>query len=86
MIVDMTGSPLAGVLAAARAAGLARVVTVGTTLESSRWSARCAEEHDDVYAAVAIHPNEVFARGDEPESPPEPPASRGTHPPRPPLR
>jgi TatD DNase family protein len=83
MIVDMTGSPLAGVLAAARAAGLARVVTVGTTLESSRWSARCAEEHDDVYAAVAIHPNEVFARGDEPESPPEPPAHGGAA--RPPV-
>jgi TatD DNase family protein len=83
MIVDMTGWPLAGVLAQARAAGLARVVTVGTTLESSRWSARCAEEHDGVYAAVAIHPNEVFARGDEPDSPPahggaaRPPVSAG---------
>jgi TatD DNase family protein len=49
------------VLAAARAAGIARVVTVGTTLESSRWSARCAEEHDAVYAAVAIHPNDTVA-------------------------
>jgi TatD DNase family protein len=63
--------PVSGVLAAARTAGIARVVTVGTTLESSRWSARCAAEHDEVYAAVAIHPNEVFARGDDP---PEPPA------------
>jgi TatD DNase family protein len=73
MIVDMTGSPLAGVLAAARAAGLARVVTVGTTLESSRWSARCAEEHDDVYAAVAIHPNDTAA-ATEPPSPGSGPA------------
>jgi TatD DNase family protein len=48
-----------GVLAAARAAGIARVVTVGTTLESSRWSARCAVAHDGVYAAVAIHPNDT---------------------------
>jgi TatD DNase family protein len=71
------------VLAAARAAGIVRVVTVGTTLESSRWSARCAEEHDAVYAAVAIHPNEVFAPGDEPESPPEPPAHGGAA--RPPV-
>ena len=61
--------PVSGVLAAARAAGIARVVTVGTTLESSRWSARCAAEHDEVYAAVAIHPNEVFARGDDPGRP-----------------
>jgi TatD DNase family protein len=57
--------PVPRVLAAARAAGIARVVTVGTTLESSHWSARCAAEHDEVYAAVAIHPNEVSAQGDE---------------------
>ena len=53
--------PVPDVLAAARAAGIVRVVTVGTTLESSRWSARCAEEHDAVYAAVAIHPNDTEA-------------------------
>jgi len=47
------------VLAAARTAGLVRVVTVGTDLESSRWSARCAADHDAVYAAVAIHPNDT---------------------------
>jgi TatD DNase family protein len=49
------------VMAAARAAGIARVVTVGTDLGSSRWSAERAEEHDGVYAAVAIHPNDVAA-------------------------
>ncbi len=49
------------VLAAARAAGIARVITVGTTLESSRWSAACAAEYDEVYAAVAIHPNDTVA-------------------------
>ena len=49
---------LAQVVAAAGAAGIARIVTVGTDLESSRWSARCADEHDAVYAAVAIHPND----------------------------
>ncbi len=59
--LDMIDVPVPEVLAAARTAGIARVVTVGTTLESSRWSARCAEEHDGVYAAVAIHPNEVAA-------------------------
>ena len=53
--------PVPDVLAAARAAGIIRVVTVGTTLESSRWSARCADEHDAVYAAVAIHPNDTEA-------------------------
>ncbi len=57
----MIDRPVAGVIAAARAAGIARVVTVGTTLESSRWSAACAAEHDEVYAAVAIHPNDTAA-------------------------
>jgi TatD DNase family protein len=53
------GLPVPGVVAAAQAAGIMRVITVGVDLESSRWSARCAREHDAVYAAVAIHPNEV---------------------------
>ena len=57
----MIDLPVAEVVAAARAAGIARIVTVGTDLESSRWSARCAAEHDAVYAAVAIHPNETEA-------------------------
>jgi TatD DNase family protein len=59
--LDLIDQPLPDVLAAARAAGIARVVTVGTNLESSRWSAACAEEHDAAYAAVAIHPNDTAA-------------------------
>jgi TatD DNase family protein len=59
--LDIMSLPVPGVLAAARAAGITRVVTVGTDLESSRWSARRAAEHDDVFAAVAIHPNETAA-------------------------
>jgi TatD DNase family protein len=63
--LDMIGEDPAAVVAAARAAGIARVVTVGTDLESSRWSARCAAEYDGVYAAVAIHPNETQATSAE---------------------
>ena len=59
--LDMVELPVPAVVAAARAAGIARVITVGTDLASSRWSARCAAEHDGVYAAVAIHPNETQA-------------------------
>jgi TatD DNase family protein len=59
--LDMIDLPVPGVIAAARAAGIARIVTVGTDVESSRWSARCAAEHDAVYAAVAIHPNDTEA-------------------------
>ena len=59
--LDMIDLPVSGVVASARAAGIVRVVTVGTDLESSRRSVRCATEHDAVYAAVAIHPNETEA-------------------------
>ena len=55
--LDIMGLPVPGVLSAARAAGIGRVITVGVDLESSRWSARCAAENEDVYAAVAVHPN-----------------------------
>ena len=61
--LDIMGLPVPGVLAAARAAGITRVITVGTDLESSRWSARCAATCEDVFAAVAIHPNETAAAG-----------------------
>jgi TatD DNase family protein len=59
--LDIMGLPVPEVIAAAQAAGIARVITVGTDLASSRWSARCAGQHDAVYAAVAIHPNETPA-------------------------
>ena len=57
--LDILGLPVDGVLAAARSAGIGRVVNVGCDLPSSRWSASRAAEYDDLYAAVAIHPNEV---------------------------
>jgi TatD DNase family protein len=73
-MIDALGTPgapppgpdrVAEVVAAARQAGIVRMVTVGTDLETSRWSARCASEHDAVYAAVAIHPNETQAASAE---------------------
>jgi TatD DNase family protein len=57
--LDIVGLPVAGVLAAARAAGIGRVVQVGCDLPSSRWAVGCANEYPDVYATVAIHPNET---------------------------
>jgi TatD DNase family protein len=59
--MDMMGLPVDSVLAAARAAGIMRVVNVGCDQPSSRWSVACASECESVYAAVAIHPNEVAA-------------------------
>ncbi len=57
--MDIMGLPVDGVLAAAQAAGIGRVVNVGCDLPSSRWSVSCAGTYDSVYAAVAIHPNET---------------------------
>lgn len=45
------------VLARARAAGIDRMVTVGTDLPSSRAAVALAEQHPGVYAAVAVHPH-----------------------------
>jgi TatD DNase family protein len=52
------------VLARARAAGVGRLVTIGTDAESSRAAAALAERHADVYAAVGIHPHDA-SRADE---------------------
>jgi TatD DNase family protein len=59
--MDIMGLPVDGVLAAARAAGIHRVVNAGCDIPSSRWSAARAAEYTDAYAAVAIHPNETTA-------------------------
>ena len=61
--LDIMEVPVEEALADARAVGIRRVVTIGTDLASSRWAAECAAAHPDVYAAVAIHPNETEAAG-----------------------
>ena len=55
---------VAAAVAAAREVGVRRVVTVGDTIESSRWCADAAAWHPDVYAAVAVHPNEAAGLDD----------------------
>ncbi|WP_440107863.1 TatD family hydrolase [Streptosporangium sp. H16] len=50
-----------GILDEARAVGVTRLVTIGYDLPSSRWNAETAALHADVYAGVAIHPNEAHA-------------------------
>jgi TatD DNase family protein len=57
--LDILEAPVTEVLAAGRAVGIRRAVTVGYDLASSRWCADTAGAHDDVYAAVAIHPNDA---------------------------
>jgi TatD DNase family protein len=57
--LDLIERPVHEVLADARAARIARVVTIGVDLSTSRWAADCANANADVYAAVAVHPNET---------------------------
>jgi TatD DNase family protein len=57
--LDLIDLPVADVLGQARAAGIARVVTVGCDVPSARWAADCAAAFAAVHAAVAIHPNET---------------------------
>ena len=63
--MDIMGLPVDGVLAAARAMGIGRVVNVGCDLPSARWSVSRAAEYPDVYATVAIHPNETASVNSE---------------------
>jgi TatD DNase family protein len=57
--LDLVPGPVAGVLARAAAAGITRVITVGTDVPSSYQAVTTAADHDQVYAAVAVHPNET---------------------------
>jgi TatD DNase family protein len=62
--MDILGLPVDGVLDAARALGIGRAVNVGCDLPSSRSSVSAADEYADVYAAVAVHPNETSTVND----------------------
>ncbi|MBN3929009.1 TatD family hydrolase [Streptomyces verrucosisporus] len=57
--IDMQDATVAQTVAAAAEVGVTTLVQVGCDLERSRWSARVAAEHDSVWAAVALHPNEA---------------------------
>jgi TatD DNase family protein len=61
--LDLMDGDLEANVALAQSVGIRAVVTIGVDLESSRWSAAAAAAHPDVWAAVAIHPNEVARTG-----------------------
>ena len=46
---------------AARAAGVARIVTIGTDREESQRAIEVAAAHDDVWATVGLHPHDASA-------------------------
>lgn len=59
--LEMIDMAVADTLAQASAAGITKVITVGTDVATSHWAARCSVSFPAVYAAVAIHPNETQA-------------------------
>ena len=47
------------VLARAQQAGVTRIITIGTSLESSRRAVALAEKHSCIYAVIGVHPTSV---------------------------
>ncbi|MFY8216654.1 MAG: TatD family hydrolase [Chthoniobacterales bacterium] len=54
---------LDAVIARAAAAGVTRIITIGTGIESSRRAVKLAESHSNVYAVVGVHPGNVAEEG-----------------------
>jgi TatD DNase family protein len=52
------------VVARARDAGVTRILTVGTTVESCRTALDLADRHDGVFAILGIHPHDAESQGD----------------------
>lgn len=53
-----------GVLARAQEAGVTRIITIGTGVESSRRALALAEKYSNVYAVVGLHPTNVLDEND----------------------
>lgn len=62
---DAFTGDLAGTLERAREAGIAAVVTIGTTAASSRRTLEIAQEHPMAHAAVGVHPNYAAVATDD---------------------
>ncbi len=56
---------LDAVLTRAAEAGVARVISIGTNIESSRRAVALAEKYPNVFAVVGVHPNAAQEAGDD---------------------
>ena len=63
--LDLMETSIEDAVAAAKAVGITRMVTIGIDVPSSRWQVEAAQSHDDVYATVAIHPNEAHSADED---------------------
>ncbi|MFO7571024.1 MAG: TatD family hydrolase [Gaiellaceae bacterium] len=57
--LDACDEPASALVERARAAGVSRVVTIGTGIASSRAALAIAAEHDGVYASLGIDPHQA---------------------------
>jgi TatD DNase family protein len=57
--LDACAEPAPAILERARAAGVTRVVTVGTSIDACRVALELAEHEPGVYAALGIHPHDA---------------------------
>jgi TatD DNase family protein len=62
--LDTTPGTDAEIVAAAREAGVTRILTIGTSAESSRRAQAAAEAHHEVWFAVGHHPNSATGYSD----------------------
>ena len=62
------GDDLPGVMARASEAGVERIVTIGCSLEDSRNALAVAEQYDNVWATLGVHPHEAKDWDDETET------------------
>ncbi len=53
------------ILERAQAAGITRLISIGTDLESSRRAIALAEAHDNIYAVAGWHPNDAMDAPDD---------------------
>ena len=56
---------LEDVLARAGEAGVTRILTIGTSLESSRRAVALAEKYPNIFAVIGVHPNYAEEAGDD---------------------
>jgi TatD DNase family protein len=57
--LDAGPDPPEALIERARAAGVARIVAIGSGIESCRTTLELAERHDGVFAALGIHPHQA---------------------------
>jgi len=53
------------VLRRATAAGVTRIITIGTSVESSRRAVDLAEKHPNIFAVIGVHPTYVEESGED---------------------